>query len=268
MSECFVMQPFDGSIFDQRYEEVFAPAIRDAGLTPYRVDQDPKSSIPIQDIESGIRNAQICLADITLDNPNVWFELGYAIACGKEVVLVCAEARTTKFPFDVQHRTIIKYSTGSPSDFERLKSAVTHKIRAYIEKAKALGSVSEVAPLASSQSGLSQHEIVALAAVAQNIQHEADHATSWQIKRDMEASGFTSVAATFALKVLTQDGYLEWNRYSGQGHDDDYVGYHLTDKGWAWVLSNQDKFALRAPPKAPAKKPTSGFDDMDDEIPF
>lgn len=69
MDTCFVMQPFDGNTFDKRYYDVFAPAIRNAGLEPYRVDQDPKVSIPIQDIERGIRDSKICFAEITLDNP-------------------------------------------------------------------------------------------------------------------------------------------------------------------------------------------------------
>jgi hypothetical protein len=47
MSNCFVMQPFDGGAFDHRYEEVFALAIRDAELVPFGVDQDPKVGIPI-----------------------------------------------------------------------------------------------------------------------------------------------------------------------------------------------------------------------------
>lgn len=118
MSRCFVIQPFDGGDFDARYEDLFSPAIRDAGLEPYRVDRDPRVSIPIQDIESGIRDSTICLADISIDNQNVWFELGFAIAAQKEVVLVCSDARQLKFPFDVQHRTIIKYRTGSPRDFK------------------------------------------------------------------------------------------------------------------------------------------------------
>lgn len=268
MPTCFVMQPFDGGPFDQRYEEVFAGAIKEAGLEPYRVDKDPKVSIPIQEIESGIRQARICLAEITLDNPNVWFELGYAIACRKEVVLVCSDARTARFPFDVQHRTIIKYSTGSPSDFGKLKAAITAKIIAYGEKAEALDVASEVSPLASEQSGLAQHEIVALAAVTQNLEHEGGNASNWQIKRDMESSGFTPVAATFALKVLTQRGYVECNRYPGE--HDEYFGYELTEKGWAWTLANQDKFALRHAPRGakPAKKLATGFDAMDDDIPF
>ena len=109
------MRPFDGAVFDSRNREIYAPAIVAAGLEPYRVDEDPKVSIPIQDIERGIRQSHICLAEISNDNPNVWFELGFAIACGKEVVLICSDARTTRFPFDVQHHTIIKYSTGASS---------------------------------------------------------------------------------------------------------------------------------------------------------
>ena len=69
MMSCFVIQPFDKGKFDNRFKDVFSPAITDAGLEPYRVDQDPKVSIPIQDIEKGIRESRLCLADITIDNP-------------------------------------------------------------------------------------------------------------------------------------------------------------------------------------------------------
>lgn len=284
MPTCFVMQPFDGAAFDSRYREVYAPAIVAAGLEPYRVDEDPKVSIPIQDIERGIRQAQICLAEITMDNPNVWFELGYAIACGKEVVLICSDQRTSKFPFDVQHRTIIKYATGSPSDFATLKTNITAKIQAYLEKAQALGNVSEMTQLAAPSEGFADHEVVALAAVVQNLQHEEDHATTWQIQRDMEASGFTRIACTFALKVLVQRGFLATDSYEDQDGDR-YTGYRLTANSWAWVLSNQERFALRTAPRqprapsapvpvrrttpyAPAPRSSSGFDDMDDKIPF
>jgi len=125
MGTCFVIQPFDGGPFDKRYEDIFVPAIAAAELEPYRVDRDPRVSIPIEEIEAGIRASDACLADITKDNPNVWYELGYAIASQKEVVLVCSKERASKFPFDVQHRTIIHYSTDSPRDFEELKERIT-----------------------------------------------------------------------------------------------------------------------------------------------
>ena len=105
MPTCFVIQPFDKGPFEKRYDDVVVPAIKVAGLEPYRVDLDPSVSVPIDSIEAGIQSAELCLADISLDNPNVWFEVGYAIAAGKEVVFICSEDRTTKFPFDVQHYT-------------------------------------------------------------------------------------------------------------------------------------------------------------------
>ena len=79
-----------GGPFDKRYDDVFVPAIRAAGLEPYRVDCDPAVVIPIEDIEEGIRRADLCLADISLPNPNVWFEVGFSIAAAKPVVLVCS----------------------------------------------------------------------------------------------------------------------------------------------------------------------------------
>ena len=121
MPRCFVIQPFDRSAFDKRYRDVLVPAIKAAELEPYRVDQDPSTTVPIDDIEAGIRDSEICIADITNDNPNIWYEVGYAIANGKPVVLICADPRPTPHPFDVRHRQIISYSLDSPSDFKALE---------------------------------------------------------------------------------------------------------------------------------------------------
>ena len=80
MATCFVIQPFDGAKFDKRYTDIYKPAIEAAGLEAYRVDTDPGVQVPIDAIEKGIKQATICLADITTDNPNVWYELGFAFA--------------------------------------------------------------------------------------------------------------------------------------------------------------------------------------------
>lgn len=245
MGTCFVMQPFDGSTFDRRYEEIFKPAIEAAKLDPYRVDQDPKASIPIDEIERGIREARVCLAEITNDNPNVWFELGYAIACGKEVVLICSDERQAKFPFDVQHRSIIRYSQKSPSDFSKLQSQITERLEAYLAKSEKIGQAAEISKLAKID-GMEAHEIVALAALAENLDHPDDNASTYQIKRDMEAAGFTKVAATIALKSLADKRLVEFDRHQDPENGDSYNGYSLTSAGWNWILNNQRQFALRA----------------------
>ncbi len=65
MPICFVIQPFDAGKFDKRFDDVYRPAIEAAGLDAYRVDRDPGVDVPIDAIEDGIRNATVCLSDIT-----------------------------------------------------------------------------------------------------------------------------------------------------------------------------------------------------------
>ena len=124
MPTCFVIQPFN-SKFDKKYRDVYKPALEKAGLDPYRVDQDPSTEGVMDSIEQQIRDATICLADITTDNPNVWYELGYAFAAGRSVVMVCSSEREGKLPFDVQHQTVIKYEPESESDFVKLGEEIS-----------------------------------------------------------------------------------------------------------------------------------------------
>lgn len=275
MPTCFVMQPFDGGTFDGRYDQVFKAAIEAAGLDPYRVDKDASANVPIEAIERGIRECQVCLADITQDNPNVWFELGFAFACNKQVVMVCSDERTSpKFPFDVQHRAIIKYSTKLPSDYAKVGGQITEKLIAYLEKTDRLASASEVAIL-SKFDGLDQHEVVALATLAENLDHPEDSVSVGILKRDLETAGQTKIATAIALRSL-QTKALVFGSYKDSEYDgQQYYAYELTDSGWQWVVANKDKFTLELPraprpiPKGrtPASRST-GFDDMDDDIPF
>ena len=246
MGRCFVMQPFDRGAFDKRYDDIFAPAIQDAGLEPYRVDRDPGVSIPIDEIESGIRRSKLCLAEITKDNPNVWFELGFAIAVPKEVVLVCSEERTSKFPFDVQHRSIINYKTESRQDFDKLRKDISQRIKAILMKEQEIDKIAKISPVAETE-GLSQHEMVALVTVMQNIFISADGVSAYRIKEDMNLVGFTDIAVSLAMKSLSQKGMITTKT------ETDYNGnvfsvYFVSSKGEKWLLDNQEQLVLREEP--------------------
>jgi hypothetical protein len=239
---CFVIQPFDGGIFDRRYIDIFAPAIEDAGLVPYRVDHDPKVSIPIEDIEKGIKSARLCFAEISLDNPNVWFELGFAVAWEKEVVLLCAEEKQINLPFDVQHRTIIRYAIESRRDVDLLRKKIVIKIQGYLQKLEAMAAITRESKSAKFD-GLEPHEVLVIGAIAANLDHHEDHASIYRIKKEMEAAGYTSIAVTVALKSLIKKGFLKSQDCLGSGGDY-YMGYLLSEQGWNWVLENLNKFAL------------------------
>ncbi len=249
MGKCFVIQPFDKGRFDKRYEGVFAPAIRAAGLEPYRVDRDPSVSIPIEDIEAGIESCEACLAEISMDNPNVWFELGYAIASQREVVLVCSEERTAHFPFDVQHRSVIKYSTESPQDFEQLQTQITARLKALLQKKARLGQVAQIQSVTKFE-GLEQYEIGVLVAVAQQINDLDDGISTYRVREDMEKAGFTKLAATLGLKALLDKEMLE--AFQRQDYDGEvFTAYRVTETGMAWLFANQDKLTLRQEDEVP-----------------
>ena len=129
---CFVIQPYDHGKFDRRYREIIRPAVESCGLCPYRVDEDFQVNVPIVAIQDKISAASLILAEITTDSPNVWFELGYALAKDKPLILICSDERTAKIPFDIRHRNIFRYQTGSPSDFERFRQELESRIRAKI----------------------------------------------------------------------------------------------------------------------------------------
>lgn len=257
MNRCFVIQPFDGGKFDKRFDDVFAPAIKAADLEPYRVDRDPGVTIPIEDIQSGIESSRACLADITTDNPNVWFELGYAIASQREVVLICSDERTTRFPFDVQHRKIIKYSTESMRDFQQLCDDITTRLKAMLEKKARLvdlASMSSVAPV----EGLEQYEIATLVAVAQQVTDPTGGVSAYYIQADMGSAGFKQIATTLGVRALLGKQLLETFQDSEiDGHM--FTAYRVTELGMDWLYRNTDKLKLKADPPMPSPE---------DPIPF
>lgn len=234
MSTCFVIQPFDQGIFDKRYHDTFRPAIIAADLEPYRVDQDPASEIPIEDIEAGIRRAQICFAEITTDNPNVWFELGFAIASRKPVVMACAEERQ-KFPFDVQHRNIIRYKSESTRDFAEVGAKITKRMRALVDTQMKVESVTDLSPAATS-SGLTEHELVAIITIAAAVV-DGDPVTSYVLRQEMNRSGYTDVACALAIRGLEKKGFVE--RASGYDGSNEYWGFIARDSGLDWLDDNQ-----------------------------
>lgn len=244
MRRCFVMQPFDSGPFDKRYESVFAPAIEAAGVAPYRVDRDPAVSIPILDIENGIRDSELCFADITTDNPNVWFELGFALAIPREVVLVCADERKTKYPFDVQHRSIIMYKTGAPQDFDELKQKITKRVQAVLKKNEELGWV-VTRSIVKDTEGLNQHELVALATVMQNAFLSNGYVTGYQIRNDMNTAGFTDLAVSLALKTLASKGMISTDLWTDDRDGEPYAVYKVSAQGEQWLIDNQNKLTLK-----------------------
>lgn len=258
MATCFVIQPFDSGKFDKRFADIYKPAIEAAGLEAYRVDKDPSVSVPIDSIEDGIKQASVCLADITADNPNVWYELGYAFAAGRPVVMVCSDERTgKKYPFDIQHRSIIPYQADSPSDFDKLKDSLTARIKALVKKGETLQQLSESDPIAPVE-GLTQAEVLVLAVLGGSSFLPSDAVSAFSAKRDSERAGVTNVGFNIGIRRLSAKKFIEIVELWDDNSQESYDGIKITDSGWKWIENNEAKFVLHR----------SSRKDADDDIAF
>ncbi len=244
MQKCFVIQPFDGGKFDKRFNDVYKPAITNAGLEPYRVDMDPSVLIPIESIENGIKSSEICLADITADNPNVWYELGFAFALGRPVVMVCSEERTgKKYPFDIQHRSIIPYIAEAPCDFDSLRENLTTKIKTIVESREVLEQIAESDPVTPIE-GLSQTEILVLAVIAGYLFLPGSFVLVNTAKEGAERTGITNMGFNIAIRKLTAKNFIEISEEWDEYNENKYSCVSILENGWKWIEENESRFVL------------------------
>lgn len=104
--EIFIVSQFGGD-YDVLYDEVIKPVCKKLNYDPIRGDEVANCSMILNDIIASIQNSAVIIADITPDNPNVFYEIGYAHALGKPTILLCDKALRSRLPFDVSgFRTI------------------------------------------------------------------------------------------------------------------------------------------------------------------
>ena len=256
--ECFVIQPISDEKFTKRFNDIYKPAIEAANLSAYRVDLAPTVKIPIEDIESRIKNAEICFADISIDNPNVWYELGYAFASSKDVVMVCDESRKD-FPFDVRHKNIIRYKTESPSDFNMLKEKITEKIRAYVQSQKTTKQILEN-PIKETE-GFQPYELSLLAFIIGEQFTDEAVADIYELQKLMNKAGFNDTAFSIGLRSLKSKGYIT-TKLDCDLNGNEYPICSLSDLGTDFVLKNTHLFDLQQPNTRISMAETKFNDDL------
>ena len=106
--------------FNALYADVIKVQCGKLNLAVYRADEHYTSGSILQDIIQDIYNASIIIADITIDNPNVFYELGFAHALKKPTILLADIEKRGNLPFDISgYRTIFYSNTiGGKAEIE------------------------------------------------------------------------------------------------------------------------------------------------------
>lgn len=128
MKTCFVIQRLDEASQDL-YERTLKPAIEAAGFAANRGDETPAhdNDIPAS-VESAIRQSAACIVDISEERPNVWFELGFARALDKDVLMIRRQDVSEPIPFDVSKGRVIFYKT-TKTGWEELGKRITKSLQ-------------------------------------------------------------------------------------------------------------------------------------------
>ena len=112
----FVIMPFgkkkggDGSLYDFNaiYTQLIKPTLEEAGFESFRADEETTSGDILTDMFQELLLADLCLVDMSIDNANVFYELGIRHAFRKRGI-VHIQAGRAYMPFDVFNVRTIPY---------------------------------------------------------------------------------------------------------------------------------------------------------------
>lgn len=119
----FVCMPF-AQEFENYYEAGIKPALLECGFKCVRADELEHNNDILEVVYDQIKSAHIIVADMTGRNPNVYYEVGYAHAMGKDVLLLTQ--RTEDLPFDLRGFNHIVYE----GRITVLKEKITQRLKA------------------------------------------------------------------------------------------------------------------------------------------
>src|SRR3954454_3222777 len=134
----FVAMPFqikEGIDFNAVYEDLIRPALMDAGFTVFRADEEIRAGNIRTDMFQELLLADLVVAELSIDNANVWYELGVRHALRARGVIQI-QGRRDYMPFDVYTDRALSYSLKdgkpAPETLAKDKAALAEMARATI----------------------------------------------------------------------------------------------------------------------------------------
>jgi hypothetical protein len=127
----FVIMPFNEQ-FNDIYKLGISKAVANLKLLKLKVERADDTILQkaiIKKIREKIKDADLIIADVTGNNPNVLYELGYAHALEKSTIILTNDRNT--IPFDLNEKANIEYN---PGDTTKLKNQLIKHIKSHFEQ--------------------------------------------------------------------------------------------------------------------------------------
>jgi hypothetical protein len=101
--QVFVVIKFGDADLDSAFEGAIESVANDHRYSVMRIDKIQDSEIITVQILREIAKSEVVIADLTHDSPNCYYEVGYAQALGKKIILTRRrrDTDTSRIPFDL-----------------------------------------------------------------------------------------------------------------------------------------------------------------------
>ncbi|MFI5088884.1 MAG: hypothetical protein ACHP7P_02345 [Terriglobales bacterium] len=91
------------------YDEAIAPAVRDAGYRPFRVDRHEHVNRIDDEIIAQLRRSRFMVGDFTGQRQGVYYEAGFMGGLGRRVIWMCPKEELHQVHFDTRQYSFIVY---------------------------------------------------------------------------------------------------------------------------------------------------------------
>lgn len=131
----FVAMPYgvkEGIDFNRVYADLIRPALESEGLEVFRADEEQRAGDIRTDMFQELLLADVVVVDLSIDNPNVWYELGVRHAL-RERGVVSIASRQGPMPFDVSPERKLRYhvkdGVPDPENLDKDRAALALMVR-------------------------------------------------------------------------------------------------------------------------------------------
>lgn len=103
----FIAMSFDEKM--NKAKEIITKVIKNSGYNPMIMDMKEHNNQIVPEIFYEIKRSKFVVADLTQHKTGVYYEVGYADALEKQIILTCKNTDFKKTHFDISQKNIIKW---------------------------------------------------------------------------------------------------------------------------------------------------------------
>lgn len=136
VKKCFVVSAIGDEeseirkVSDQVYKYIIQPVCVETGFEAVRVDMLNKADTITETIIDHLINSELVIADITSNNPNAFYEMGYRSALRKPIIYL--RSSEEKIPFDISSIRVFDYNLSDLDSVDKIKKRLQQTIEAMV----------------------------------------------------------------------------------------------------------------------------------------